>query len=272
MYTLLMVPTHTFFHSVGEYFPVPDYLNSRAAAISIFQNTITFVSIKQTPAGLIPNPPDIVKLPIGTIENGAIKDSAAVITALKSFQQKHKTRDIFASLPEEYAYIYPITISQYASYDEIVTAVEFSLQEHVPLAPEFLTYDWEIVERSLQGTLLSVVAYDSRIRDAYESLYAEAGYRVRGLEPHICSAARACVSQKMTTGVLLLDIDTTVTTLAVVYKGRALSSSTLQISQRFTDSESASKLTDEKSTDDTDIKDSDIQKSSSDEKKSESNR
>jgi Tfp pilus assembly PilM family ATPase len=104
-------------------------------------------------------------LPEGTIYEGVLHDDNAVVSVLQGLAQKHKIARALVTLPEEFAYIFPVHVHG-VTPEEMRVEVEFAMSEHVPIPLEAVVYTFETV-----GTdLVSVIAYDARESSKYEEV------------------------------------------------------------------------------------------------------
>jgi Tfp pilus assembly PilM family ATPase len=211
----------TFRDIAVRFFPVPAYIDRLYPALDISQSSIKMIVADRRGAYLIPRLFEERLLPVGAIEEGAIHDEQALIQELMVLKKKVPFTHAIVSLPEEYAYIFPVRV-QGKSDLEIKTEVEFALSEHVPIPLPFVVYTYEMVE----DTLVSVIAYDARVSGSYEQVLSFAQITPVAFVPHIVASARVSRVEALRSH-YVVDIGRTRTSVAFVYAGHVLASATI---------------------------------------------
>lgn len=211
---------------INRFFPVPAYLLPISPAFDISQSSIKYLSGAVKDGVILPDVFVEKMIDPGIIEKGEIKDASALLQTITSFSKEYDLKTAHISLPEEGSYVYPLPMDPNLTPEEQRARIEFSLSEHVPISPELVVYDFVAVPGE---SMVSVVAYDARVSRGYESLFLEADIIPLTLEPHIIASARAAVPKQMQESTLLIDIGKTRTSLAIVYAGVTLTTTTVPI-------------------------------------------
>jgi Tfp pilus assembly PilM family ATPase len=136
-----------------RFFPTPRVLAMPAVGVDISDEYIRIISLvpgsKSRELALWAEQ----KLPQGTIEDGIINNSKEVISTLSSLKKEHDLEFVHASLPDEKTYIFRADIPT-ATDAEVQTAIEFKIQENVPLSPTEVIFDYTPIV-SHQATTVS---------------------------------------------------------------------------------------------------------------------
>lgn len=159
-------------------------------------------------------------LPGGVIEGGEIEDVEALASALRSMRGKIGTPFVHVSLPEQKGYIFRMRVPRVAEMG-VKEAIEFRLEEHVPLAPADVVFDWEpLMEESTEGELtLNVTAFPRATVEEYYEAVSSAGLTPLSFEIESQAAARAVLPKGDAGPAMIVDFGETRTAIAVAEGG-----------------------------------------------------
>lgn len=213
-------------------FPVPQWLNPFSAAIDISQSSIKYLTLRRDNGKVFPDVFYQITVPEGVINSGEIIKPEQLVQILKGISSRFGGGTVFAALPEEFAYVFPITVLNINNEEQVRTAVEFSLSEHVPLPATQIVYDWAEIptNEADKSRYCSVTGYDVKNSEQYRDVLERAGFIVHAFEPEVHAAARACLPETLTeTGlVLLIDFGKTRTGITAVWNRIPISTSTIE--------------------------------------------
>ena len=173
-------------------FPVPRYMMMPAAGLDISSNSIKYLNGRYMSKGCLPQVFYEAFLPEGTIVDGIVRDSKAFVTALKEVKEHSNDEFLFVAIPENALYLYTLRIAGKPNKKAILQQIEFSFNDHVPLALERAVYDFDIIGISKQGgTYVSVTAAPKKVILGYEKALSSAGFTVRGIELEAYAVVRS---------------------------------------------------------------------------------
>jgi type IV pilus assembly protein PilM len=135
-----------------------------------------------------------VPLQEGVFVDGDIEKEDVIIEVLRTLRLKQRVRYAVASLSERKSYLYQ-TIAR-PEQKNLLEAVEFDLEAHVPLPPSETYFDYEVARVTPEGTVIAVTAFARRVVDTYERVFRAAGIVLRGLEIESHALVRAALSEK----------------------------------------------------------------------------
>lgn len=208
-------------------FPPPPYLTMRGAGIDLSSGSVRSVSF----SGAHDNPTVSCRkltLPQGVMVNGDIENSDIAVDFLRSFRIRERVRFAHASLSEKKAFLYQTMIPRGGA--RLRDAVEFGLEEHVPIPPAEAIFDYEVINRSDAGTLVSVTVYAARVIQNYTEVFKRAGIHLLSLEVESHATARALIHgerKKHTT--MIIDCGRNSTRLIVVDRGVVSFTTTIDV-------------------------------------------
>ncbi|MEK7576652.1 MAG: type IV pilus assembly protein PilM [Patescibacteria group bacterium] len=175
----------------------------------------------------------------GSIESGEIIQSDDVIqtlkTALHPYRKTHPY--IILSLPEEHGFLRRIKM-QTVPQEEIRQALEFQLEDHIPIAQNELYFDFQVLPHGKKDTTemnIALTAYPKKIVDAYINVIQKAGFIPIVCELESQAIARAVVPSSSIEAVIVGDIGRTRTTFSIVYRGIVQYTSTIKVGGRDID-------------------------------------
>ncbi len=168
-----------------------------------------------------------IEVPSGFFDNGKIINQDGItdlINKLINTASGPKLRSPFVhcSLPETQTYIKLITIPDMTD-KEIPEAVQWASEHHLPIAPEDIYLDWQIVERTPKEIHVLIGAAPIEISSTYTELLKAAGLTPLSLEIEATPIMRAVIDEKQikddNESIAVVDIGATRTSLAVYAQG-----------------------------------------------------
>ena len=164
----------------------------------------------------------------GLIKSGEIKNPDEVAKALRSafLPYQKKIPYLMLSLPEEKGFVRIIKL-EHVKKDEVRSAVEFQLEEHIPFPPEQLTFDYEILDEKEDIDVL-VTAYPRDVVESYVEIVKKSGFIPTIFELESQAIARAVVPTGFKGACLVGDIGRTRTTFFIVRNGFVYFTSTIR--------------------------------------------
>ncbi len=169
------------------------------------------------------------KIKPGIVEQGEIKDEAALVKIIKDGLnkvkgKKIKTKRIICSLPEEKAFLQVIQMPKMEE-EELKTAVPFESENYIPLPIERVYLDFKIV-RPVKDHLdhfdVLIAAFPKKIANPYLSCFKKAGLIPQALEIESQAITRALIKNELSPfPVLIIDFGRARTNF-IVFSGYSL--------------------------------------------------
>ena len=200
-----------------RFFPVPQLLKRHAMGLDLSSASLKIIDLRKNSDGLKLCRSGEVSFPEGTISAGEIENHEALKIALREAKKEYRLDRVVLSLPEEKSYLFAISIP-YVSAKELRGAIELRLEEHVPLPPENIIFDYEIIRfRPTANEFdVSVAVLPRSLVVSYIDLFREVGITVMRLYPEASAVARAVIPNRNMQPTMIVDFGHTRTGISVV--------------------------------------------------------
>jgi hypothetical protein len=182
------------FKNLLDSFPPPNFLNIPYTGLSISDTAIRCVQFSKSQNGLRLAKYSEKYLPEGFVTSGFINNVEDVANILREIKKDLKIQHIKVSLPEEKAYLFTTKIPK-VEQKEIRGAIEFKMEENVPVSASELVFDYTVPDPFAHPDYLNVVvsAMPSSVIDVYMETMNKAELSLLSLEIESQSVARALV-------------------------------------------------------------------------------
>ena len=214
--------------SFFDYFPTPKYLKMPRVGIYIGDTHIRFVEIIEKDDKSLLGRFGEKKIPEGAIFGGFINKPDQVIGVLKEIKRENGFEFVKATLPEEKSYLFETKIPR-LSDEEIKSAVEFKIEENVPVHSDSAIFDYKIlgVKKDQKDMDLAVSVLPTKVVEAYVDLFNKADMFVTSFEIESEAIAKAIVRKDDKRSVLVVFFGNNKTSFYVLNNGIVLFTSTV---------------------------------------------
>lgn len=218
--------------SIFRMFPVPKYLQMPMVGIDISQFSVRVMSFIKEADQLKVNFFDSkqLKIPLNLSED--ISKHTELVSILQEWKKTYNLEFVEASLPEERAYIFETKVAR-ASEAEMRAAIEFDLEENVPISPAEAVFDFRLIGSAGEDdVVVAVTVLPEEIVQTYIHLFELAGLTAVSflIEPQALSKAVIKANDK--DAYLVVHIGELKTGLFVVAQDSVQFTSTIQIGSR----------------------------------------
>lgn len=179
---------------VTRAFPAPDYLAMNGSGIDISASSVKSITLASRGGTAVLASYHKMDLEEGVVFGGDIEAPEKMVEVLRTLRKRERIHFAHASLLEKKAYLYQTLVP--SSTKDLRAAAEFSLEGNVPLSPEDIFFDFEVVREVEAGTVIAVTAYAKRIVTTYSDVFQKAGITLRSLEVESQAAARAVLGDE----------------------------------------------------------------------------
>lgn len=185
--------THRLFH---EFFPPPRFLEMPAVGLDISDAAVTALELIRRKGSFAVGRFGRQPLPAGIISGGYVNDKERVVAELKKLKDVFKFEFVNASLSEEKAYLFKTRIPP-VSKKEVRSAIEFKLEENVPIPATEAVFDYLRAapegHDSSDHQDVSVTVLPRKAVETYIELLAAAGLTALSFEIEAQAIARAVI-------------------------------------------------------------------------------
>jgi len=187
--------TERLFH---EYFPPPRFLEMPAVGLNISDDAVSAVELIRHRNAYAVGRFGRAPLPKGSVAGEYVADKDVVVGELRKLKDRLKLDFVNASLSEEKAYLFRTVIPN-VSHKEIRAALEFRLEENVPLRASEAVFDYTIIEGTGHGSKdhldVSVTVFPAKVVETYTELLDAAGLSPLSFEVEAQAISRAVIKK-----------------------------------------------------------------------------
>lgn len=214
--------------SFDTFFPVPKMLAAPSFGLDISDESLKFVSLVATKEGICLGKYGERKIPTGTIESGKIKNLKKMEEILSTLKKEEKINSVRVSLPEEQAYLFEIKLDK-SGLDKIRDAIEFSLEEYIPIPAQDSIFDYEIIKEDEKNIYAEVLAMPRNVIEDYLVVFKNADIEVKSFELEAQAISRSVIKKGDPETYMIVDFGQKRTGIFIVSKGIVLFTSTLDV-------------------------------------------
>ncbi len=218
--------------ALSHAFPTPSYLLPPSAGVDISDASIKWLVLERASYGrglrvaLFGEEP----LAPGIVENGVIKDPAALAEALRKMRENlGGIACAHAALPEEPAYIFEMRVPKGTPRDQVMKLIEFEFEGRVPISPDISVFDYDSIEYDEKDMQIGVSVFPRDLAKSYADVFATAGMTLLSLEIESRSIARTICDNGDPLITLLVDFGRARSGFAVLKNGIPIFSSTVEV-------------------------------------------
>lgn len=211
-------------HRLAKFFPVPRFLDMRAAGIDISFQTVRLIKFSENSAGLKLSSWDEMKIPPGSLYATEEKDRAVLVDVLKKLKEKHKLHFVNVSMPEQEGYVFSLLVNG-TTDKEVRQSILFQMEENIPLKPDEAVFDYQILKESPLEVV--VTAYPKHYVDEAIDLCQKAGLKPIGFYTAADAICRAVVPRGDKKTHIVVNFGARNTGVAIVSKGIVVFTSNL---------------------------------------------
>lgn len=203
------------------------------------------LSVKVVQLGFSKGRYDVVKygsvsLAPGNVIDGEIKNPEGVREAILRCMEVSgvRTKQVFCSLPEGKSFLRVIEMPK-LSADELKEAIQFQIEENVPMEAGQLYYDWMPTQKNFsqdaKKTNILLVAVAKSTVNTFLEVLESAGLEVIGMGTESIAQAQSLLSEEISSEetVLILDIGDRRTTLTFAVGGTPCFTSSIPLSSQM---------------------------------------
>ena len=181
-----------------DHIPPPEFLSMPAVGVDISDGWIRFIGFKGKGKHRMLDLYGSVPLGDGVIVDRYVNEPEKVTALLKDIKEKNDLSFVNVSLPEEKAYIFTTTIPK-VSVKEIRNALEFRIEENVPVSTADAVFDYSVITKKSESNPdhidVGVAVLPEKVSETYISIIKNAGLSVKSFDIEPRAVARAIIPE-----------------------------------------------------------------------------
>jgi len=191
--------------------------------LDISDQALRLVQLKKQSKNIILDSYGEINVPAEIIINGTIKEenklSELIKQLINSVQgEKISMKNVIAALPETQTFIKLTTVPS-TNPDELPQLIKEEVKNHMPLDPEEIYFDWQIMSYTQKTTKLLIGAAPKQIVDSYFAVLEKSGLTPLALEVEAAAIARSLLDDNDRQAKIVIDFGAVRTGLIVYDQG-----------------------------------------------------
>jgi len=218
--------------TLARIFPPPRFMTLPSVGVDISDASLKYVQFHREGHRLALARWGDIPIPAEVVKRGDLLDKAAMVEILKRFKRETGATYVRVSLPEERAYLFETTVPAKTPARDVRSAIEFHLEENVPLSPRDAVFDYTVMGGAGKDTgdlRVSVAVYARDTIASYYESCREAGLVPVAFEVEAQAVARAAVKTEDQGTYLIVDFGRSRTGVGIVHKGTLMFASTIEV-------------------------------------------
>ncbi len=211
-----------------KFFPTPQFLSKPSFGLDISDESIKYIEFLETRKGLRIGRYGEKAVPSGIIESGKIVAANRLKDILSVLKKEQKIESVRASLPEEQIYLFRLKLPKEGAKN-IREMIELSLEEHVPVPPAEIIFDYELYQEDENNFDVEVAAVPKSIIQSYLSIFTDSGLVVPSLELEAQALVRVVVKKGDKDVHMIVDFGKQRTGISIVDHGMVVFTTTIDM-------------------------------------------
>jgi len=201
---------------------------SPSFGLDISDESLKFVELIPTRAGIRLGRFGERKIPAGIIESGKIKDQEELEKVLLTLRREEGVRFVRVSLPEEQVYLFQLQLEK-SGLKNVRESIELALEEHIPIPAQDAIFDYELLSEDSNTLKLQIAAIPINVITSYLSVFKNSMISVQSSELEAQAIARSVIKGGDMDTYMIVDFGQTRTGIFIISRGVAVFTSTLDI-------------------------------------------
>ena len=202
------------------------------AGVEICNSSVRYVEFSNKKGNLSLKNFGEIPFPDGVVKNGEILNKKVLIKSLSDLKNKISADFISVSISEEQTYMFYTQIPDLKKDAEIRQAVEFKLEEYIPVKADEVSFEYHLLRDKKDGDgnlFVSVSAIPKKVIATYAEVLDQAGITPVSFEIESRMVAKSVISKNYHKTSIIINIKDDYTALSLVVDGNTRFSSTVPI-------------------------------------------
>lgn len=223
------------FSAVKKLLPPPSYMRMPSVGIDLSDSSLKYMQFRPADGNALTVAAyGELEISEGVLARGEVKDTGKLSAILAEVRRRTHTPYVRLALPEEGAYLFETRVAKDLAHSEVRGALEFRLEENVPLSPRDAYFDYDIYP--LMGISdqcgVSVTAYGNSTINTLMEACTKAELVPISFEVESQAIARAILPKGTKGTHLIIDCGKLRTGIGIVHNGILMYTSTIDLGGR----------------------------------------
>ena len=183
---------------------MPSFLRLPIYAFELSDKSYKYLRLKEERGGIVLDDFGEGEIAAGVIEHGEIKKKDILKALLKELFSKKNIHFTAISLPEEKGFLENIQLTGIKE-SELRQALELQLEEHVPLPPSEVIFDYILARNEKNHLDVALNAFPRALVEDYLEVFSSAGVSPTFMESELTAATRSIVPPDFASPAMVLD-------------------------------------------------------------------
>ncbi len=171
---------------------IPKFLQIPTYSLDISDLSYKFIKFSEKKDGIIIDDFGEGEIASGVIVEGEIKKRDVLVSLLKELFTKKKIKYIALALPEEKGFLSSVRLPKIEK-KEIINTLELQLEEHIPIPPSEVAFDYSIIAEEKDHTDVVIQAFPKAFIESYAGSIFSAGGIPVIIESELHASLRAAI-------------------------------------------------------------------------------
>jgi len=199
---------------------LPSFLKMPIYALELSDESFKYLRMRQQKGGLVVEDFGEGAIAPGVIDRGEIKKPDILKSLLKELFAKKNIKFAAISLPEEKGFLRNVKLKG-VKEEEMRSSLELQLEEHIPMPPQEVIFDYAIVGKAKEHFDVVINAFPRIIVESYLDAFAAAGATPALVESELAAMVEAVLPKNFVASAMIIDWGKTRTSFAIA-KNRIL--------------------------------------------------
>ena len=197
---------------------LPNFLKLPVYAFDISDQSYKYLLLKEEKEGVVVDDFGGANIPNGVIERGEIKKPDVLVAQLRALFLLRGIKYAALALPEEKGFLRTVKLSGIKE-EEVGRALEFQLEEHIPLSAADAVFNYTISKREKDHLDVVLSAFPKITVESYLDVFSKAGALPVYIESELNASVAAVIPVDFKKTAMLINWGHTRTSFSIVDSG-----------------------------------------------------
>jgi type IV pilus assembly protein PilM len=212
----------------NKLFSIPRFLTSHSFGLDVSDESLKFLELVPTHKGMKLGSFGEISIPSGIIKSGKIEKKEELKKIILDLKKEQNIKSVRVSLPEEQVYLFKLDLPKEGGSNPR-EMIELSLQEYVPIPPDDIIFDFEMLKENETSFEVEIAAVPKSVIEDYVEVFQDCDLNINSLELEAQALANAIIKNGDKNTYMTVDFGNHRTGISIVSQGVAVFTSTIDI-------------------------------------------